>query len=153
MNFQEIVSALNSGKIVHWRNSGYTVIRHSSEGYVNFYIVWDLLGPNQNHVHLTESDFEKEYQESDFYIEKKIQRISIGFSELGKKVRIASEDPKDVIEHLISLDRRYKNELGYFKTDLTIHFSDSSEFKFRYDIGDGISLESYLDKYFPHWEI
>lgn len=153
MNYHEIVSALNSGKIVHWRNSGYTVIKHSSEGYVNFYIVWDLLGPKQNHVHLSEFDFENGYQESDFYIQKKIQRISIGFSELGKEIRIASEDPKDVMEHLNSLDRRHKSDLGYFKTDLTIHFSDDSTFKFRYDIGDGISLESYFDKYIPHWEI
>lgn len=62
MNFQEIVSALNTGKIVNWRNSFYTVIKHFSEGYVNLYIVYDLFGPKQNHVHLSGSDFEKEYQ-------------------------------------------------------------------------------------------
>lgn len=151
MKYEEIVSALNSGKIVHWRNSGYTVIKHSLEGYVNLYIVWDLLGPKQNFVGLSEFDFQG-YDESEFYIERKIAKIKIGFSELGKEVRISSEFPKDVFEHLNGLDRRYNNQLGYFKTNLEIIFQDGDSFKFRFDIGDGLGLDWFFDKHFPKWE-
>jgi hypothetical protein len=84
---------------------------------------------------------------------KTIKNISIGFSEYNIPKYVHSKSVIEKISYLNSIARENRNTLGYFKTDLTIEFVENESFKFRFDMGDGRTLEDMFGKYFGEWQL
>ena len=65
MNLEHIIKAVDSGEVVHWKNTGYRVIRDSIG---QLLIIWDYKGRSENCIGLTQSDFKTlNGHQDDFY--------------------------------------------------------------------------------------
>ena len=85
--------------------------------------------------------------------QKTITNIAIGFSEYPIPKFMHSKSPSEKFDYLNQIARNQKHENGYFKTDLTIEFNEGKPFKFRFDMGDGTTLQYLFDKYIVNWTI
>jgi len=66
MNLNQIKTAVDAGKTVHWSNSGYRVIKSK---YGEHLIIWNLGGRDENCIGLTWRDgITMNGKESEFYI-------------------------------------------------------------------------------------
>lgn len=92
MNLEQIKAALADGKIVHWKNQGYRVIKDNVGQYL---IGWDIDGPRAHFIGLTHTDgVTMNGAPEDFYIE----RIPVDRQVLLKLIQ-AAPDPTGFPDH------------------------------------------------------